>query len=79
MSPLLLRPLLAGEVDLDSEFHMGGDGYDQIMHAAAATNHAQVVIITLLEEYDNIFGVRPMSFRTSCILLVFPSFSKKLP
>ncbi|GJX94869.1 putative Rho GTPase activation protein [Tanacetum coccineum] len=56
MSPLLLRPLLAGEVDLDSEFNMGGDGSAQLMQAAAAANHAQAIIITLLEEYDNIFG-----------------------
>lgn len=57
MSPLLLRPLFAGEVDLDSEFNMGGgDGSAQLMQAAAAANHAQAIIITLLEEYDNIFG-----------------------
>ncbi|PWA78247.1 rho GTPase activation protein [Artemisia annua] len=56
MSPLLLRHLLAGEVDLDSEFDMGGDGSAQLMQAAAAANHAQAIIITLLEEYDNIFG-----------------------
>ncbi|XP_076954983.1 rho GTPase-activating protein REN1-like [Bidens hawaiensis] len=56
MSPLLLRPLLAGEVELDNEFSMGGDGSAQLMQAAAAANHAQAIIITLLEEYDNIFG-----------------------
>ncbi|KAI3504946.1 hypothetical protein L1887_26758 [Cichorium endivia] len=56
MSPLLLRPLLAGEVELDNEFNMGGDGSAQLMQAAAAANHAQAIIITLLEEYDNIFG-----------------------
>ncbi|XP_076890317.1 rho GTPase-activating protein REN1-like [Bidens hawaiensis] len=56
MSPLLLRPLLAGEVELDNEFKMGGDGSAQLMQAAAAANHAQAIIITLLEEYDNIFG-----------------------
>ncbi|GJU98435.1 Rho GTPase-activating protein REN1-like protein isoform X1 [Tanacetum coccineum] len=55
MSPLLLRPLLASEVDLDSEFNMGGDGSAQLMQAAAAANHAQAIIITLLEEYNNIF------------------------
>ncbi|GJX16288.1 putative reverse transcriptase domain-containing protein, partial [Tanacetum coccineum] len=55
MSPLLLRPLLASEVDLDSEFNMGGGGSAQLMQAAAAANHAQAIIITLLEEYDNIF------------------------
>ncbi|KAJ0751590.1 putative Rho GTPase activation protein [Helianthus annuus] len=56
MSPLLLRPLLAGEVELDNEFNMGGDGSAQLMQAAAAANHAQAIIITLLEEYENIFG-----------------------
>ncbi|XP_076921283.1 rho GTPase-activating protein REN1-like [Bidens hawaiensis] len=56
MSPLLLRPLLAGEVELDNEFKMDGDRSAQLMQAAAAANHAQAIIITLLEEYDNIFG-----------------------
>ncbi|KAI3820232.1 hypothetical protein L1987_07776 [Smallanthus sonchifolius] len=56
MSPLLLRPLLAGEVELENEFNMGGDGSAQLMQAAAAANHAQAIIITMLEEYDNIFG-----------------------
>ncbi|XP_076940498.1 rho GTPase-activating protein REN1-like [Bidens hawaiensis] len=56
MSPLLLRPLLAGEVELDNEFKMDGDGSAQLMQAAAAANHARAIIITLLEEYDNIFG-----------------------
>nr|XP_043638129.1 rho GTPase-activating protein REN1-like [Erigeron canadensis] len=56
MAPLLLRPLLAGECNLDSQFNMGGDGSAQLMQAAAAANHAQAIIITLLEEYDNIFG-----------------------
>ncbi|XP_024977081.1 rho GTPase-activating protein REN1-like [Cynara cardunculus var. scolymus] len=55
MSPLLLRPLLAGEVELENEFNIG-DGSAQLMQAAAAANHAQAIIITLLEEYDNIFG-----------------------
>ncbi|GJX98826.1 Rho GTPase-activating protein REN1-like protein isoform X1 [Tanacetum coccineum] len=32
------------------------DGSAQLMQAAAAANHAQAIIITLLEEYDNIFG-----------------------
>lgn len=62
MSPLLLRPLLAGEVELDNEFNMGGDGSAQLMQAAAAANHAQAIIITLLEEYDNIFGVGSRNF-----------------
>ena len=62
MAPLLLRPLLAGECNLDSQFNMGGDGSAQLMQAAAAANHAQAIIITLLEEYDNIFGVSSMQF-----------------
>ncbi|KAK1413022.1 hypothetical protein QVD17_34721 [Tagetes erecta] len=56
MAPLLLRPILACECNLDSQFSMGGDGSDQLMQAAAAANHAQAIVITLLEEYDNIFG-----------------------
>ncbi|XP_010266206.1 PREDICTED: rho GTPase-activating protein REN1-like isoform X2 [Nelumbo nucifera] len=55
MAPLLLRPLLAGECDLGSDFSMGGDGSVQLMQAAAAANHAQAIVIILLEEYDNIF------------------------
>ncbi|PIN00672.1 hypothetical protein CDL12_26825 [Handroanthus impetiginosus] len=56
MAPLLLRPLLAGECDLDNKFDMGGDGSVQLLQAAAAANHAQAIVITLLEEYENIFG-----------------------
>lgn len=57
MAPLLLRPLLAGDCDLDHDFDVGGDGSVQLLQAAAAANHAQAIVITLLEEYDNIFGV----------------------
>ncbi|KAL8492286.1 hypothetical protein ACS0TY_023786 [Phlomoides rotata] len=56
MAPLLLRPLLAGDCDLDNDFDVGGDGSVQLLQAAAAANHAQAIVITLLEEYDNIFG-----------------------
>ncbi|XP_043709396.1 rho GTPase-activating protein REN1-like isoform X2 [Telopea speciosissima] len=56
MAPLLLRPLLAGDCELDNNFKMGGDGSVQLLQAAAAANHAQAIVITLLEEYDNIFG-----------------------
>lgn len=70
MAPLLLRPLLAGECNLDSQFNMGGDGSAQLMQAAAAANHAQAIVITLLEEYDNIFGVSS----TFLFLLMLPSF-----
>ncbi|KAL6504266.1 hypothetical protein OROGR_026189 [Orobanche gracilis] len=56
MAPLLLRPLLAGDCDLDNDFDVGGDGSVQLLQAAAAANHAQAIVITLLEEYGNIFG-----------------------
>ncbi|OVA01798.1 Rho GTPase-activating protein domain [Macleaya cordata] len=56
MAPLLLRPLLAGDCELENDFTLGGDGSVQLLQAAAAANHAQAIVITLLEEYDNIFG-----------------------
>ncbi|KAJ4965593.1 hypothetical protein NE237_017442 [Protea cynaroides] len=55
MAPLLLRPLLAGDCELGNDFKMGGDGSVLLLQAAAAANHAQAIVITLLEEYDNIF------------------------
>lgn len=61
MAPLLLRPLLAGDCELDSNFSMGGDGSVQLLQAAAAANHAQAIVITLLDEYENIFGVSSVS------------------
>nr|KAJ0186049.1 hypothetical protein LSAT_V11C900487080 [Lactuca sativa] len=60
MSPLLLRPLLAGEVDLGKGPDMGGDGSVQLLQAAAAANHAQAIVIILIEEYDKIFGEEDM-------------------
>ncbi|XP_019156650.1 PREDICTED: rho GTPase-activating protein REN1-like isoform X1 [Ipomoea nil] len=57
MAPLLLHPLLAGDCEIDHNFDMGGGGSVQLLKAAAAAaNHAQAIVITLLEEYDNIFG-----------------------
>uniref|UniRef100_A0A803LUY2 Rho GTPase-activating protein REN1-like n=1 Tax=Chenopodium quinoa TaxID=63459 RepID=A0A803LUY2_CHEQI len=57
MSPLLLRPLLAGDCELgDTQMDVAGDGSFQLLQAAAAANHAQAIIITLLDEYDKIFG-----------------------
>ncbi|CAK8568206.1 unnamed protein product [Lathyrus sativus] len=56
MAPLLLRPLLAGECEIDNDFDVGGDGSVQLLQAAAAANHAQAIVITLLEEYSSIFG-----------------------
>lgn len=59
MAPLLLRPLLAGDCEIDNDFDVGGDGSVQLLQAAAAANHAQAIVITLLDEYDKIFGVSP--------------------
>ncbi|CBI19246.3 unnamed protein product, partial [Vitis vinifera] len=56
MAPLLLRPLLAGDCELENDFDVGGDGSAQLLQAAAAANHAQAIVITLLEEYNNMFG-----------------------
>ncbi|XP_038984902.1 rho GTPase-activating protein 7-like isoform X3 [Phoenix dactylifera] len=55
MAPLLLRPLLAGDCEFEDDFTMGGDGSIQLLQAAAAANHAQAIVIILLEEYGNIF------------------------
>ncbi|XP_031121526.1 rho GTPase-activating protein 7-like isoform X2 [Ipomoea triloba] len=55
MAPLLLRPLLAGECELEDEFDTNGDNSAQLLAAANAANNAQAIITTLLEEYDNIF------------------------
>ncbi|PSS17363.1 Rho GTPase-activating protein [Actinidia chinensis var. chinensis] len=61
MAPLLLRPLLAGDCELEHDFDVGGDGSIQLLQAAAAANHAQAIVVTLLEEYENIFGEGSMS------------------
>ncbi|KAG8660263.1 rho GTPase-activating protein 7 isoform X1 [Manihot esculenta] len=55
MAPLLLRPLLAGECELEDDFDVNGDSSAQLLAAANAANNAQAIIATLLEEYDNIF------------------------
>lgn len=55
MAPLLLRPLLAGECELEDEFDINGDNSAQLLAAANAANNAQGIISTLLEEYENIF------------------------
>ncbi|XP_057441433.1 rho GTPase-activating protein 7 [Lotus japonicus] len=55
MAPLLLRPLLAGECELEDEFDVNGDSSAQLLAAANAANNAQAIITTLLEEYENIF------------------------
>lgn len=57
MAPLLLRPLLIGDCEIENDFDVGGDGSIQLLQAAAAANHAQAIVITLLEEYNSIFEV----------------------
>ncbi|KAF5204248.1 Rho gtpase-activating protein [Thalictrum thalictroides] len=57
MAPLLLRPLLAGECELDDNFDMNGDNSAQLLAAANAANNAQAIVTTLLEEYESIFNV----------------------
>ena len=67
MAPLLLRPLLAGECELEDEFDVNGDSSAQLIAAANAANNAQAIITNLLEEYENIFDV-------SCFVLIFGGF-----
>ncbi|KAG9458133.1 hypothetical protein H6P81_002641 [Aristolochia fimbriata] len=55
MAPLLLRPLLAGECELEDDFDMNGDNSAQLLAAANAANNAQAIITTLVEEYESIF------------------------
>ncbi|XP_012568403.1 rho GTPase-activating protein REN1 isoform X2 [Cicer arietinum] len=61
MAPLLLRPLLIGDCEIENDFDVGGDGSIQLLQAAAAANHAQAIVITLLEEYNSIFEEDSMS------------------
>ncbi|KAK4492342.1 hypothetical protein RD792_003146 [Penstemon davidsonii] len=57
MAPLLLRPLLAGECELEDDYDINGDNDNsaQLLAAANAANNAQAIIATLLEEYENVF------------------------
>lgn len=57
MAPLLLRPLLAGECELEDDYDMNDDNAAQLLAAANAANNAQAIVTALLEEYDNIFDV----------------------
>ncbi|KAK8943255.1 hypothetical protein KSP39_PZI008974 [Platanthera zijinensis] len=56
MAPLLLRPLLAGECELEDDFDINGSNSAQLLAAATAANNAQAIVTTLLEEYENIFA-----------------------
>uniref|UniRef100_A0A1J3EY11 Rho GTPase-activating protein 6 n=1 Tax=Noccaea caerulescens TaxID=107243 RepID=A0A1J3EY11_NOCCA len=55
MSPLLLRPLLAGECDLEG-FDTLGDNSAQLLAAANAANNAQAIVTALLEDYGNMIN-----------------------
>ncbi|THU47653.1 hypothetical protein C4D60_Mb09t17880 [Musa balbisiana] len=68
MAPLLLRPLLAGDCEFEDDFNMGGDGSLQLLRAAAAANHAQAIVIILLEQYDSVFDVLDNQKRDSASL-----------
>ncbi|GJT65570.1 pleckstrin homology domain-containing protein [Tanacetum coccineum] len=68
MAPLLLRPLLAGECELEDDFDDNRDNSAQLLAAANAANNAQAIIATLLEEYDSIFDV---SFSLFCLEVSF--------
>ncbi|ONM25813.1 Rho GTPase-activating protein 7 [Zea mays] len=56
MAPLLLRPLLSGECELEDDFDMSDDSAAQLIAAANAANSAQGIVTTLLEEYESIFN-----------------------
>ncbi|KAJ3674148.1 hypothetical protein LUZ60_006140 [Juncus effusus] len=55
MAPLLLRPLLVGDLEGDFNQSAAGDNSIQLLQAAAAANHAQAIVTILLEEFDHIF------------------------
>ncbi|XP_068661449.1 rho GTPase-activating protein 7-like isoform X2 [Aristolochia californica] len=55
MAPLLLRPLLAGECELEDDFDTNVDNSAQLLAAANAANNAHAIITTLVEEYESIF------------------------
>lgn len=57
MAPLVLRPIVAGSCELGNGFDSSGNGSLQFLKAASAANHAQAILITLLEEYGSIFEV----------------------
>jgi hypothetical protein len=71
MAPLLLRPLLAGECEMDEVFDMDGDDSAQLLAAANAANSAQGIVTTLLEEYESVFDVRLFM---SSIASLYPLF-----
>lgn len=68
MAPLLLGPLLAGDCgEVMGAFDMGGDGSVQFLQAAAAANHAQGIVMTLMEEFDTIFFAVSFTYLSSLL------------
>lgn len=63
MAPLILRPLVAGNCEIENGFDLSGNGSLQLLKAAAAANHAQAIVITLLEEFGSIFEVSSILVR----------------
>lgn len=75
MAPLLLRPLLAGECEIEDDYDTNGDNSAQLLAAANAANNAQAIITTLLEEYENVFDVCSRSLLFSTLAEVLSLFS----
>lgn len=71
MAPLLLRPLLAGECEMEDDFDMNGDSAAQLIAAANAANSAQGIVTTLLEEYESIFNVSFLCYLLTLVSLVY--------
>lgn len=77
MAPLILRPLVAGNCELENGFDSNVNGSLQLLKAAAAANHAQAIVITLMEEYGSIFEVGSIIF--FLFLLSFSTFDNFAP
>jgi len=71
MAPLLLRPLLAGECELEDDYDVTVGKPVQLFAAASAANAAQAIITILLEEYENVFCVSSSSFCLFVLLVFF--------
>ena len=51
MSPFLLRPLLAGECELEDEYDISVDNVAQLLAMIVVANNSQEIVTILLEEY----------------------------
>jgi hypothetical protein len=66
MAPLLLRPLLTGECELDDNSDVTAD--NELLAATAAANNAVAILTMLLEDYDSIFEVSHNMLHSSSFL-----------